>query len=250
MTRQSFVSLLVSGLLLLSGWCWPLSAHAQSELGRLFTTPAERKALDRLRLEAQFARPAPEPAPPPATSPAPQQPAGPVVSRLEVNGIVRRSGGPATVWVNGAQVERGMVSREGLRVQSAGRPADGVRVRLPSGLSTVRLKPGQAVDVTTGSLVDAYEPRPAVQGSSGLELAPPAPEQPTETDAPVSETGGNEVLPESANSDSVATPRAPERRRLSHQQLRELSRLPAQERAAALTKLRSGGTEGTGSPRQ
>jgi hypothetical protein len=153
--------------------CQPLAA--QEGIGRLFTTLSERSALNQLRLEAQFAQPQQEetPAPQPEARVA-EADQGPAVSRLEINGIVRRSGGPSTVWVNGAQVERGRVSREGLMVQAGRRARDGVRVELPSGLRTVRLKPGQAIDVTTGTLVDAFEARPDEDAASAFEPLPDA----------------------------------------------------------------------------
>ncbi|TVT77727.1 MAG: hypothetical protein FHP92_03730 [Denitromonas halophila] len=53
------------------------SAQADTPLGRLFFTPAERSAMDRHEIPA-------------AQTPPPQ-----------VNGIVRRNDGRATVWVNG-----------------------------------------------------------------------------------------------------------------------------------------------------
>lgn len=53
------------------------SAQADTPLGRLFFTPAERSAMDRHEV-------------PTAQIPPPQ-----------VNGIVRRNDGRATVWVNG-----------------------------------------------------------------------------------------------------------------------------------------------------
>ncbi|HPR07962.1 MAG TPA: hypothetical protein PLI17_15135 [Denitromonas sp.] len=56
-----------------------VSAQAGAPLGRLFFTPAERSAMDRHEVPA-------------AQIPPPQ-----------VNGIVRRNNGRATVWVNGEQ---------------------------------------------------------------------------------------------------------------------------------------------------
>lgn len=145
-------------------------AAAAQDIGRLFTTAPERSTLNQLRIEAQFARPEPEAEAVPEQVAQPQPPTGPSVSRLEVNGVVRRSGGPTTVWVNGAQVERGVVSREGLRVDPGRRIVDGVQVRLPSGLRSVRLKPGQAIDVNSGTLVDAFERTSDSQAESAFEL--------------------------------------------------------------------------------
>lgn len=149
------------------------SAAAQ-DIGRLFTTLSERSALNQRRLEAQFARPEAESAPEPVQSEDPAPVQGPTIARLRIDGVVRRSRGPGTVWLNGAQVERGVVSREGVRVDTSPRVRDGVRVRLPSGLRSIRLKPGQAIDVATGTLVDAFERSPDARAASAFSVDVPA----------------------------------------------------------------------------
>ncbi len=227
----------------------PMAAPCAQELGRLFTTTAERRTLDRLRLEAQIARPLPAPEPPTDRTVTVTQPSGPSVSRLEVNGIVRRSRGPATVWVNGAQVERGLVSREGLTVQASPRSGGGVQVSLPSGLSTVRLKPGQAVDVNTGTLVDAFERRPDPAAQSGIQTPPElsGAAAASGADAPPASSGpasGDASSPSPTAPIPTASKSPPQR--LSHRQLRELSALPPVQRADAIRAL--GATAGPTGP--
>lgn len=129
---------------------WAATAQAAAEpprIGRLFTTPAERAGLDRLRdaggrapdpgqaqgpvaVEAQ-----PEPAPPPPPEP------------IAVTGIVTRSDGKSVVWVNGVpQPDQAVTSSPGKT------PA--ATVILPSGQKAT-LKAGQVVDVNTGAVGDA-----------------------------------------------------------------------------------------------
>ena len=146
---------------------------AAQRLGRLFTSVDERASLDTIRYEAQFARQqaAPEPEPEPQLiAPVASQPRAPAVSRLTINGVVRRSRGPGTVWVNGDRVQRGETTREGIAVDSARSGAGGVRLRLPSGTDTVALRPGQQIDIESGTVVEAYEK--SARGEQGSAFAP------------------------------------------------------------------------------
>jgi len=167
-------TLILTALLALSGLAQEVAAQ---RLGRLFTSNDERARLDSIRHEAQFAQrpPAPEPEPEPepqAVAPAPVQPSGPTISRLTINGVVRRSGGPGTVWVNGDRVDGGETTREGIAVDSARTGTGGVRLRLPSGTDTVALRPGQQIDIETGTVVEAYETTTRGEGGSAFASAP------------------------------------------------------------------------------
>lgn len=117
----------------------PASAQVPN-IGRLFTSAAERQQLDSARQSggtigngtaAGPSRPATAPAP--AAAPPPPPP--PVV----VGGIVRRSSGATTVWVNGEARASG---------------AQGYVVRTPDG-RTITVKPGQEYDPMSGSVRDA-----------------------------------------------------------------------------------------------
>ena len=102
------------------------------QLGRLFNTPQERLQLNARRDENPVEAP-PAAAPlPPAPPPAP----------LQLNGVIQRSNGQATVWVNQAPLP----AQDGdvLRDRS-------VSLRLPSG-KRVTLKPGQSYDEATGTI--------------------------------------------------------------------------------------------------
>lgn len=114
-------------------------AHGQPaqarHLGRLFSTPQERALLDARRdgtvVESQ----------PPAAPVLPPSPPAP----LQLNGVVQRSNGQTTVWLNDAP----LAERDG-KVQ----PDRSVQLRLPSG-KRVTLKPGQSYDETTGAITNA-----------------------------------------------------------------------------------------------
>lgn len=124
-------------LLLLIGTLACASAPAQ-ELGRLFFTPEERIALDARRRARVPDKPA---ATPSAAAPI-----------TRVDGYVRRSAGPSTVWVNGAPADD--VS-----------PGSDARVAIPSGdpRRAIRLKPGQTLDRGTGEVHDVLGPNGEVR---------------------------------------------------------------------------------------
>lgn len=107
------------------------------QLGRLFSTPDERAALDAQRgAPGAVAAPAP---PPVAAEPAPPAPP------LTLNGIVKRSSGKSTVWLNQVpQDDQRNVSGVALSLRSA------------SGHRLI-LKPGQSVDLNDGSVREAHE---------------------------------------------------------------------------------------------
>ena len=110
----------------------PPCAPAQ-EIGRLFFTPEQRAALDARRRARVPDKPA---ATPTAASPT---------TRLD--GYVRRSQGPSTVWVNGASVDEAT-------------PGSDARVSVPVGDrgARVRLKPGETLDRNTGEVHDVLGP--------------------------------------------------------------------------------------------
>jgi hypothetical protein len=119
------------------------------ELGRLFFTEEQRAALDARRK----ARVPDKPVAPTVTSPT-----------TRVDGYVRRSGGPSTVWVNGESL--GVEGRDAPRIESGQR--DGrVSVPVGEGQGAVRfsLKPGQVLDRGTGEVRDVLGPNGELQVS-------------------------------------------------------------------------------------
>ena len=114
----------------------PAPVRAQ-ELGRLFFTPEQRAALD-ARRKARV-----------PDKPAAERPASPT-TRLD--GYVKRSDGPSTVWVNGEGLLE--TSPEAPRI-GATRRDDG-RVSVPVGESGARvgLRPGETLDRGSGEVRD------------------------------------------------------------------------------------------------
>jgi hypothetical protein len=103
-------------------------SHAQ-QLGRLFFTDDQRAALDARRRAR-----------------VPDKPfAAPVIASptTRLDGFVRRSQGPSTVWVNGEQLPENV--RPGER---------SVAVPVGEGGARVELKPGQVLDRSSGEVRD------------------------------------------------------------------------------------------------
>jgi len=107
------------------------SVSAAQDLGRLFFTPEQREALD-ARRKARV----------------PDKPAAAVVvsPTTRVDGLVKRSGGPSTVWVNGEALPEGS--------GDAPRIAPSLSVTLGDGGRRTALKPGEILDRGTGEVRD------------------------------------------------------------------------------------------------
>jgi len=127
-----------------------ISALAQEpELGRLFLTPEQRAALDnarrnKIRAEALAATAAKKPKIPPARS-------------VTINGIVSRSDGESTVWVNGRPTEG--QTEDGMKVTISPGSQSSVVLREPEKGKQVRLKVGQRADLVSGRIQEPYEQR-------------------------------------------------------------------------------------------
>jgi hypothetical protein len=130
MSRHHLVALALAGVFL-------APPAAAQELGRLFFTPDQRAALDARRKARVPDKPA----------------AAPVVASptTRVDGYVKRSGGPSTVWLNSEPVTEQGADAPRIR---GGRDS---RVDVPVGEDGARvpMKPGQVINRETGEVRDA-----------------------------------------------------------------------------------------------
>jgi hypothetical protein len=144
------------------------AAAAAEPLGRLFYTPAQRAQLDTLRSQRNIA---------PPVVPEQQEPV-PVPEVITYGGIVRRSDGRTTVWINNHAINDG---KDGNRSAVVSRvQADGsVAVEVPQTSRNVKLKVGQSVDIVSGAVAEPYARRresvsapskPAVPGGPNAAL--------------------------------------------------------------------------------
>jgi hypothetical protein len=136
-------------------------------LGRLFTTPAERAQLDTLRASRPQRQEAAEPE---SSAGAPQTgldlPPPPPPAPFTMNGLVVRSEGPNTAWVDGRPVLRAEDSEEGMRVNTRDAGPDGAAVTVLQGGQAVRLKPGQTYLPDQGEVSDRRAAAPKEKGSN------------------------------------------------------------------------------------
>ena len=141
----------------------------EPHVGRLFFTPEQREALDQQRriAIANANRPA-------VAKPEAEKPKLPPRD-MTLNGVIRRSDGETTVWVNGKPLHGGFAEAD-IAPGSIGR--EGVAVTLPGSSKRVELKVGQTVDATTGAVEESYARRPRAS-EPDAQSAEPAPETPT-----------------------------------------------------------------------
>lgn len=108
-------------------------------LGRLFFNPDERARLDQMRNSNTL-----------DYTQIGQMP----TEQITLNGIVRRSSGKTTAWVN--QVPQRENEMQGVTVLKSKTKSPLVPLQLPSG-KQIRLKPGQTFDTTKGQIREGYE---------------------------------------------------------------------------------------------
>jgi len=111
------------------------SPSPAEELGRLFFTPEQRAMLDLARRTQSSAAPSAD-----ASS-----------DGVTLSGIVTRSDGRQTVWINGRPQPAGA---------AGGRSSSAASIPLPGGGGQVRLRVGQTLDPASGKVEEGYR-RPA-----------------------------------------------------------------------------------------
>lgn len=140
-------------------------APAAEPLGRLFYTPEQRTQLDALRTQRVVAT---------------QVRDEPVPENVTYNGIVRRSDGKTTVWVNNeAMTEAELRVKQSIvgRVDRNGR----ILLQTPqaSGAAQLQLKVGQSAELLSGKIDEPYA---AQRAAPAAKIKPAATEKPAATD--------------------------------------------------------------------
>ena len=184
----------------------PVAAQAQERLGRLFFTPAQRASLDVAR--SQRARAA-------LSTEKPEQEATPVPQTITYSGVLRRSDGKTTVWINNQPVQD-RESAGAAAIVGRVRPDGSVTLQVPQSGRSVSLKPGQSVELLTGAVEEGYprgieaakpEAKPAAAAGTGK----PAPDRAAQRDREERETRRLEdaisrALTETASARPLAPP--------------------------------------------
>jgi hypothetical protein len=140
-------------------WLAPAQAFAGEPIGRLFFTPAQRTQLDNARSQKNRATLASE-----------QQEGAPAPEVVTYSGMVRRSDGKSTVWINNRSVQ----DREAPGGVAVGRvhPDGALTIQVPQSSRNVELKVGQSVEVLSGTIEEPYArrftaPRPPAKPAEG-----------------------------------------------------------------------------------
>lgn len=144
---------------------------AEEALGRLFFSPAERNRLDTAR-ETAIAN-----ANRPRQQVVASSPAIAPSRVLTLNGIVRRSDGESTVWVNGAPIDSGSTAAD-LSIRNVGTNLAGIRITDVG--RTIRLKVGQSAEAITGVVEESFERKHTLPAAAPLRSPGDPPSSPGE----------------------------------------------------------------------
>jgi hypothetical protein len=152
---------------------------AGAELSRLFFTPAQRAALDSARKQSVRGEL-------PVITQKPAAPAPP--QNVSVSGLVRRSDGKSTVWLNDRPISE--QNAAGINA-TPGKTDDRVRLTVPGTDRSVDLKVGQTVEILSGTIEEGYArrtvpPKPIPNPPPAAQTKPPAEEKAAAPPAPAS----------------------------------------------------------------
>lgn len=124
---------LVLFLFLLSG------SVMATDLGRLFTTPEERAALEKLRHQKPVQKVKPEIV---IDEPEPAE-EKPEIGGITVHGLVYRNGGKSTAWVNSGNTYEGDLGNQYLQIDAGNIKPEDVVIEIPITDTTLSLKAGE-----------------------------------------------------------------------------------------------------------
>ena len=138
-----------------------------AELGRIFFTPAQRATLDNARKQNIRVEIGNDSEPQPAAAPVPQN--------VRLNGMIRRSDGKNTIWLNNRVVNE---QQPGTLNAEIGKADNKVRLSVPDSGRNVDLKVGQTVEIVSGTIEESYVRRPTAKA----EPKPPTESEKTSDD--------------------------------------------------------------------
>ncbi len=133
------------------------AAAADPSLGRLFFTPSQRALLDVARSQRTRVTVATE------VTEATVEVSEPVPQTITYGGMVRRSDGRTTVWLNDRPLDDPKKA-DGPTIIRQVRPDGAVTLEVPQSSRRVDLKVGQSVEVLSGSVAEGYRRPPAADG--------------------------------------------------------------------------------------
>lgn len=126
---------------------------AGAEIGRFFFTPAQRAALDAARKQNVRVEIGNEETEKPPTAAAP---AAPLPQTIRFNGVIQRSDGKNTVWLNNKPVTES--TSGGLNI-STNRNDPRLKLQVPESGRSMDLKVGQSAEIVSGTIEEGYRRR-------------------------------------------------------------------------------------------
>lgn len=160
---------------LLAALTTPVAA-ADPAIGRLFFTPSQRTSLDIARSQRTRATVATEQT---------QEVVQPVPQTITYDGVVRRSDGQSTVFINNRPVHGPNTPDGGPTIVRRVGPDGSVTLEVPQSSRQVDLKVGQSVEVLSGSIGDSYRKQTPDANEKPSATGPSA-TTPATTEAPAS----------------------------------------------------------------
>ncbi len=128
---------------------------AADNIGRLFTSPDERRALDQLRYHSKIDLTLSLPDTDAGLSEDDTfQPEG-----IRLNGLVYRKNGKSTAWINDSNTFEGNLATDYLEVRPYDIKPNSVRIKLHDNPNPIRIKTGQTYDPVENRVVDIVEKR-------------------------------------------------------------------------------------------
>ncbi len=151
MNKQSIQTILITAVLLLLS----ISAQAVDNLGQLLTTPQERVQIQQWRTQSRTDD----------TSQTGIDPQADVTqSTIRFNGMLLRSDGRSSQWVNGQWIDNDNKAQI-LGITDKPDPLQGLGIIIedentPDKTQIIYIKPGQIYDRTAGEVIEAYRQEP------------------------------------------------------------------------------------------
>ena len=140
----------IKTLILLSVTICFCDVHAADDaLGRLFLTPEQRAALEKLRYQKPVEVKIPEIISEEPPLPQAQETESPVVGNIQVNGLVYRKNGKSTAWINRVSSYEGDLANEYVQIDADNIKPDDVEIVIPINNTRVNLKAGETFDPET-----------------------------------------------------------------------------------------------------
>lgn len=145
----------------------PVPSQAAETLGRLFFNPEQRAQMDLARSKRIRTTLSEEPA---------EQQSASLPETVTYNGVVRRSDGKNTIWLNGRGVPEGEMAGR-TPVSSKLHPDGRLIIELPQANRSINLRVGQELEISSGSIAEPYAratpvAKPAAKPALGEKAAP------------------------------------------------------------------------------